>query len=164
MTHQGHADETMWARGQAWAIYGFTMAYRKTKDPRFLEVAEKAAAIFLKRLPADMIPYWDFDAPNIPDEPRDASAAAITASALLELSVLTNKKEYRTAAEKMLTTLSSEEYQSRDKNPTFLLHCVGHIPNNYEIDASIIYADYYYIEALIRLKKLQEGKSIYENL
>ncbi len=168
VTHQGYADETMWARGQAWAIYGFTMSYRETKDPRFLEVAEKTAAIYLERLPADMVPYWDFDAPGIPNEPRDASAAAITASALLELSGLTNDqtkaKEYRKAAEKMLINLSSAEYQSRDKKPSFLLHCVGHMPNKSEIDASIIYADYYYIEALIRLKKLQEGKSIYENL
>jgi len=168
VTHQGYADETIWARGQAWAIYGFTMAYRETKNPYFLDIAEKATDIYLKRLPKDMIPYWDFDAPNIPNEPRDASAAAITASALLELSVLTGNKikskEYRKVAEKILTTLSSDEYQSRDKNSAFLLHCVGHIPNGYEIDASIIYADYYYIEALIRLKKLQEGKSIYENL
>ena len=147
VTHQGYADETMWARGQAWAIYGFTMAYRETKDPRFLDIAEKVTNIYLKRLPNDMIPYWDFDAPNIPNEPRDASAAAITASALLELSTLTGDKsrakEYRKAAEKILTTLSSAEYQSRDKNSSFLLHCVGHIPNGYEIDASIIYADYY---------------------
>ena len=168
VTHQGYADETMWARGQAWSIYGFTMAYRETKDPRFLDVAEKATAIYLQRLPKDMIPYWDFDAPNIPDEPRDASAAAITASALLELSVLADNKakakEYRKVAEKILVTLSSAEYQSRDKNSSFLLHCVGHMPNKSEVDASIIYADYYYIEALIRLKKLQEGKSIYENL
>ncbi|MDR0814310.1 MAG: glycoside hydrolase family 88 protein [Bacteroidales bacterium] len=164
VTHQGYADETMWARGQAWAIYGFTMAYRETKDPRFLDVAQKATNIFLKRLPADMIPYWDFDAPAIPDEPRDASAAAITASALLELSILADDKTYQDAAEKILLALSSDEYQSRSKNTAFLLHSVGHKPNESEIDASIIYADYYYIEALLRLKKIREGKSIYENL
>lgn len=167
VTHQGYDDFTMWARGQAWAIYGFTMAYRETKDSRFLETAQKATDIYLKRLPQDMIPYWDFDAPNIPDEPKDASAAAIVASALLEMSVLTEGKEsneYRTAAEQMIISLSSNGYQGADINSSFLLHSTGHLPNGYEIDASIIYADYYYIEALIRLKKLEEGKSIYDNL
>jgi len=167
VTHQGYADYTMWARGQAWAIYGFTMAYRETKDIRFLRTAQTAADIYLKRLPEDMVPYWDFDAPNIPDEPKDASAAAIVASALLEMSVLTEGKEsnrYRSAAEKMIISLSSADYQSRDINSSFLLHSTGHLPNGHEIDASIIYADYYYIEALIRLKKLEEGKNIYDNL
>jgi unsaturated chondroitin disaccharide hydrolase len=162
VTHQGYADETMWARGQAWAIYGFTMLYRKTKDERFLETAQKAADIFLKRLPADMIPYWDFDAPGIPDEPRDASAAAITASALLELSTWALDKEksayYLSKAEGILEELSSERYRSDDKNSAFLLHSVGHMPNKREIDASLIYADYYYLEALIRLKKLKTGR------
>ncbi|MDR2921076.1 MAG: glycoside hydrolase family 88 protein [Tannerella sp.] len=168
VTHQGYADHTMWARGQAWAIYGFTMAFRETGDVRFLETAKKAAEIYLQRLPEDHIPYWDFDAPNIPNEPRDASAAAIVASALLEMSVLTEnaeeRKKYRTAADNILESLSSANYQSRDINSAFLLHSTGHIPNGYEIDASIIYADYYYIEALLRQKKLQNGKNIYENL
>jgi unsaturated chondroitin disaccharide hydrolase len=168
VTHQGYADNTMWARGQAWAIYGFTMAYRETKDPRFLKTAQKASNIFLQRLPKDYIPFWDFDAPNIPDEPKDASAAAIVASALLELSILTDdgekSKYYRSFGEKILAKLSSSEYQSRELNPSFLLHSTGHWPNGSEIDASIIYADYYYLEALLRLKKLQNGQSIYENL
>ncbi|KAA6340755.1 Unsaturated chondroitin disaccharide hydrolase [termite gut metagenome] len=168
VTHQGYADETMWARGQAWAIYGFTMSYRETKDLRFLDVAQKTADIFLKRLPADMIPYWDFDAPGIPNEPRDASAVTVTASALLELSLLTDDqaktKAYRQAAEKILLALSSDLYHSGNQNTSFLLHSVGHKPNNSEVDASIIYADYYYIEALLRWKKIREGKSIYENL
>jgi unsaturated chondroitin disaccharide hydrolase len=157
VTHQGFGDETTWARGQAWAIYGFTMAYRETHDVRFLETAQKAAGVFLRRLPAGMIPYWDFDAPNIPNEPHDASAAAITASALIELSAFTDNQaqaeEYIETARKILTSLSSEDYQSRDKNPAFLLHSVGHKPNNSEVDVSIIYADYYYIEALLRWKK-----------
>ena len=160
-THQGYADETMWARGQAWAIYGFTMSYRETNDERFLETAQKVADVYLQRLPADRIPYWDFDAPGIPNEPRDASAAAITASALLELSTMIADKEksgyYRASAEQMLETLSSSAYQSRDVNTSFLLHSTGHWPNGYEIDASIIYADYYYIEALIRQKRIQKG-------
>lgn len=167
VTHQGYADHSMWARGQAWAIYGFTMAYRETKDSRFLKIAENAIDIFSSRLPEDMIPFWDFDAPNVPEEPKDASAAAIVASALLEMSVLsegTKSNVYFTLAERILTKLSSADYQSSDMNPSFLLHSTGHFPNGNEIDASIIYADYYYIEALIRMKKLKEGKSIYENL
>jgi len=168
VTHQGYADHTMWARGQAWAIYGFTMAYRETGDVRFWETAKKAANIYLQRLPEDYIPYWDFDAPDIPNAPKDASAAAIVASALLEMSVLTKDVEesekYRNVADNILESLSSSKYQSRDINNAFLLHCVGHIPNGYEIDASIIYADYYYIEALLRQKKLRSGQNIYRNL
>jgi unsaturated chondroitin disaccharide hydrolase len=120
VTHQGYADDTMWARGQAWAIYGFTMVYRETKDKKFLRFAEKVTDIYLKRLPEDYVPYWDFDAPNIPDEPKDASAASIVASALLELSQLEDDPvkavDYRNAAVNMLITLSSDEYQSREKN------------------------------------------------
>lgn len=160
VTHQGYSDESMWARGQAWGIYGFTMTYRETRKPEFLDLAQKMANVYLERLPADWIPYWDFAAPGIPNEPRDASAAAITASALLELSTLVQDKtlagKYRQAAEKMLTELSTERYQSRAKNSAFLLHCTGHKPGNSEIDVSIVYADYYYLEALLRLKKLQE--------
>jgi unsaturated chondroitin disaccharide hydrolase len=119
-------------------------------------------------LPGDLIPYWDFNAPAIPNEPKDASAAAITASALLELSALvtdsTKAKSYRAKAKQMLTSLSSEQYQSRNVNDAFLLHSTGHKPNNSQVDASIIYADYYYIEALLRLKKLEAGKNIYDRL
>lgn len=157
ITHQGYADETMWARGQAWAIYGYTMVYRETRDKKFLRFAEKVTDVYLKRLPEDYVPYWDFDAPNIPDEPKDASAAAITASALIELAQLEDTpakaKEYRDAALKMLMSLSSPEYRSGETNSAFLLRSVGHKPNGSEVNASINYADYYYIEALTRLKK-----------
>lgn len=159
VTHQGYADETMWARGQAWAVYGFTMAYRETKNKEFLETAVKAVDIFLKNLPDDNVPYWDFHAPKIPNEPKDASASAIVASALLELQGYVEPSKaafYRDAAVKILTSLSSEAYQSRDVNHAFLLHSTGHKPNESEVDASIVYADYYYIEALMRLKKLQD--------
>lgn len=156
VTHQGYGDDTMWARGQAWAIYGFTMVYRETRDPQFLDFARKVTQAYLDRLPEDLIPYWDFDAPNIPDEPRDASAAAIVASALIELSGFVGDpeqaREYRQKAEAMLVELSSDRYQSGDANTAFLLHSTGHWPNGSEIDASIIYADYYYLEALLRLK------------
>ena len=163
VTHQGYADSTMWARGQAWAIYGYTVVYRETKDPKYLDFAQKVTDVYLERLPEDKVPYWDFDDPSIPNAPRDASAAAVVASSLLELSTyLPNGtgKRYRDAAVEMLTSLSSDNYQSGKSNPSFLLHSVGHWPAHSEIDASIIYADYYYIEALLRLKRLQEGKGV----
>ncbi|HSC40322.1 MAG TPA: glycoside hydrolase family 88 protein, partial [Chitinophagaceae bacterium] len=168
ITHQGYADSSMWARGQAWAIYGFTMMYRETKKPEFLDFVQHVADVYLQRLPQDLIPYWDFNAPGIPGIPKDASAAAVAASALLELSGLVTDKAkaegYRSKAEQMLSALSTAAYQSRDSKPSFLLHSTGNKPVEGEVDASIIYADYYYIEALVRLKKLQAGKSIYDNL
>ena len=163
VTHQGYADSTMWARGQAWAIYGYTVVYRETKDPKYLDFAQKVTDVYLDRLPEDKVPYWDFDDPSIPNAPRDASAGAAVASALLELSTyLPNGtgKRYKDAAIEMLTSLSSDSYQSGESKPSFLLHSVGHWPNHSEIDASIIYADYYYIEALLRLKRLQEGYGV----
>ncbi|QMW04698.1 glycoside hydrolase family 88 protein [Spirosoma foliorum] len=167
VTHQGYADNSMWARGQSWAIYGYTMTYRETKDPKFLDFAQKVSDVYLGRLPNDLIPYWDFDAPDIPNAPKDASAAAVTASALLELSTLVKDKTkatfYRTKAGQMLEVLSSVQYQSRNVNSAFLLHSTGHKPNNSEVDASINYADYYYIEALLRLKKLKAGRAILAN-
>jgi unsaturated chondroitin disaccharide hydrolase len=158
ITHQGYSDSSMWARGQTWAIYGFTMVYRETRDGKFLDFAEKVADAYLKQLPGDLVPYWDFNVPDIPNAPKDASAAAIVASALIELSTLANDqtkaKEYADKAEQMLTTLSSGKYQSRSTNNAFLLHSTGHKPAGGEIDASIIYADYYYLEALMRSRNL----------
>jgi unsaturated chondroitin disaccharide hydrolase len=163
ITHQGYSDNSMWARGQGWAIYGFTVCYRETKDPKYLEFVQHLADAYLKRLPANYIPYWDFDDPSIPNAPRDASAAAVVASGLLELSTYLNNEKgqsYKQAAIKMLQSLSSSEYQSGKAKPSFLLHSTGHWPNHSEIDATIIYADYYYIEALLRLKKMEEGKNV----
>ena len=163
LTHQGYADKSMWARGQAWAIYGYTVVYREKLDPRYLDFVQKVTDVYLERLPEDYVPYWDFDDPNIPNVPRDASAASVTASALLELSTyLPGKKgeEYKNAAIKMLASLSSDKYQCGKSKPAFLLHSTGHLPNNSEIDAAIIYADYYYIEALVRLKNLIENKAV----
>ena len=151
-THQGYSDDSMWARGQAWGIYGFTMVYRFTREPRFLEFAQKIADAYLERLPEDMVPYWDFLDPAIPDAPRDASAAAIVASGLLELSTYTEGK-YRPEAEVMLHSLY-ENYRAPEGVDAFLLHSTGHHPAGSEIDYSIVYADYYFIEALLRLKKL----------
>ncbi len=169
VTHQGYADSTLWARGQAWAIYGYAMVYRETQDKTFLRFAEKVTDLYLNRLPkGEYVPFWDFDAPNIPNEPRDASAAAIVASGLLELSQLEDNpqkaQEYKTAAINMLIELSSDKFQSGACKPSFLLHSVGHWPNGSEVDAAINYADYYYIEALIRYKKMMNGLSVIENL
>lgn len=157
-THQGLADSSMWSRGQSWAIYGYTMVYRYTKDQRFLDFAQKVTDIYLKRLKetsSDWIPIWDMDDPRGQEAPKDASTACVVASALLELCQYVKGekgKEYRTAAESMLRDLNSDVYQSREKNVAFLMHSTGHHPAGSEIDASIIYADYYYIEALLRLK------------
>ncbi|MHA4806634.1 glycoside hydrolase family 88 protein [Flavitalea flava] len=164
VTFQGYSDSSMWARGQSWAIYGYTMCYRETGDKKFLEFAQQVADIYLKRLPSDGIPYWDFDDPAIPNAPRDASAAAITASGLLELSTFVKIDDkdkaafYRNKATGMLRVLSTAAYQGGEKIPAFLLHSTGHKPGNSEVDASIIYGDYYYMEALLRLKRIN-GKS-----
>jgi len=111
------------------------------------------------RLPEDKIPYWDFDAPDIPDCNRDASAGAIICSALIELSEYTEPsfgKECLSAAEIQIRTLSSPLYRNApgNKNNFILKHAVGHMPNNSEVDVSLIYADYYYVEALMRYRKL----------
>jgi Glycosyl Hydrolase Family 88. len=160
LTNQGYSDNSMWARGQAWAIYGYTMVYRETGDKTFLRFAEKVTKCYLDRLPKDMIPYWDFDDPKIPDAPRDASAAAIVTSALLQLSRLEDKEQlacsYYRAAVKMLKELSTAKYQSRGKNSALLLHSVGNMPARYEVDASINYADYYYMQALLLCREEQQ--------
>lgn len=159
VTHQGYADSSMWARGQAWGIYGYTLCFRETGKPEFLETAQKLADVFIARLPEDGIPYWDFDCPAVPDAPKDASAAAVAASGMLELSGLVKdesaKAKYKNAAISLLAKLSTPEYLSGDRNQAFLMHSTGHKPNGTEIDASIIYADYYYFEALLRLKKME---------
>ncbi len=157
-THQGYSDESLWSRGQAWAIYGFAMCYRETGFQEFLNTAHGLAQAYLKRLPSGYIPYWDFHDPKIPHAPKDASAAAITASAFTELAELSEnealRKLYWDSALKMLKNLSSEKYQSRNKNAAFLLHSTGSKPGNYEVDVPIIYADYYYLEALTRAHRL----------
>jgi unsaturated chondroitin disaccharide hydrolase len=160
-THQGAADESAWARGQAWALYGYTIMYRETQDVKYLKQAEGIAKFIMNHpnLPKDKIPFWDYNAPKIPNEERDASAAAITASALLELSTLsTHKKTYFSFAEAILKSLSSEKYTAkvRTNNNFILMHSVGHKPGKSEINTPIIYADYYYLESLLRYKKLKK--------
>ena len=160
-THQGYADESVWARGQAWGIYGFTMTYRFTKDQRFLKTAQRAADYFIERLPADHVPYWDFQAPEIPNEPRDVSAAAICSSALFELSAYTKspakKAAYLDRAKNILRTLCSPPYLAEGTNSRAVLnHAVGSKPAKSEVDVSIIYADYYFIEAMLRYLQLRK--------
>nr|WP_121270349.1 glycoside hydrolase family 88 protein [Pedobacter schmidteae] len=158
-TAQGASDSSAWSRGQSWALYGYVMMYRCTKDKRYLEQAKHIAGFILNHphMPVDMVPYWDFDASNIPNTYRDASAAAVIASALLELGQYTGKKEskgYVDAAEKMITSLSSDAYLSKPgQNGGFLLmHSTGALPLKSEVDVPLTYADYYYLEALIRYK------------
>jgi hypothetical protein len=158
-TWQGAADCSAWARGQAWGLYGYTMMYRFTKNKNYLNLAQNIAKFILHHpnLPADKIPYWDFDAPLIPNAKRDASAAAIIASALLELAQYADNakgKEYVEAAEVMLRSLSGAAYRAKaGENGGFLLkHSTGALPLNSEIDVPLIYADYYFLEALKRYK------------
>ncbi|GHV07948.1 glucuronyl hydrolase [Bacteroidia bacterium] len=164
-TAQGYADESAWARGQAWGLYGFVVMYRETKDKKYLEQAQHIASFILNHpnLPADKIPYWDFNAPDIPNAKRDASAGAIIASALIELSQYADKaskKKYLNVAETQIRTLSSPEYFAEPgTNGHFLLkHSVGSLPGKSEVDVPLTYADYYYIEALLRYKYLKYNK------
>jgi unsaturated chondroitin disaccharide hydrolase len=153
-TFQGAADSSSWARGQAWGLYGYSMAYRETNIPEFLDQAIKIADYMIDYLPDDNVFYWDFSKHEQIDEPRDASAAAVTASALIELSSFVPDKQqlYFDIAEKILYSLSSSQYlSSYENNKGFILqHSTGHKPHNSEIDVPIIYADYYFIEALLR--------------
>lgn len=157
MTHQGYSDDSAWARGQAWGLYGFTMMYRETDDPVYLAQAENIAAMLIERLPEDGIPYWDFDAPAIPNELKDASAAAIMASALTELAGYTASTEkadlYKYIAEKQVRTLAGRKYLAKEgENGHFLLkHSVGSLPGGSEVDVPLTYADYYFLEAILRL-------------
>jgi unsaturated chondroitin disaccharide hydrolase len=161
-TAQGAADESAWARGQAWGLYGFTAAYRETKDRKYLDQANHIAQFILHHpnLPDDKIPYWDFNAPGIPNALRDPSAAAIICSALLELSGYIEgqqKKDYLSAAENILKNLSADPYKANiGTNGGFILqHCVGHMPNRTEVDVPLTYADYYFVEAMKRYKVLK---------
>lgn len=158
-TAQGYADNSTWARGQAWAIYGYTVCYRETNDFRYLEQAEKAFDFVVRHpnFPEDGVPYWDFNAPDIPNALRDASAGAIMASALYELSMHTQNEDYKKWADKIMASLASSKFRSEiGENGNFLLkHCVGSIPHGSEIDVPLSYADYYFLEALTRKRNVE---------
>ena len=155
-TAQGYADNSAWARGQAWAVYGYTVCYRYTHDRKYLDQAVKTLNFVMQNpnLPEDLIPYWDFDAPNIPNEPRDVSSAACIASALYEMNNYLPDNGYTSLADRIIRSLSSPEYRAPlGKNGCFLLmHSVGSIPHNNEIDVPLNYADYYFLEPLTRRK------------
>lgn len=163
VTAQGYADSSAWARGQAWGLYGYTMCYRYTRDPRYLQQAEAIARFIFTHpnLPKDLIPYWDYDVPNIEREPRDASAAAITASALYELSTYVSSKEakrYKKLADRIIRSLSSPAYRATSGTNGYfiLMHSTGNKPGPNEVDVPLVYADYYFLEALKRKRDLEQ--------
>ena len=159
-TAQGFAHHSTWARGQSWGIYGYVVCYRETGDPKYLEQAKKAFEVVANHInmPEDKIPYWDYDAPNIPHALRDASSAAIMASALYELATYENREYYKGWADDIMETLASPAYRAKvGENGNFLLkHSVGSIPHGSEIDVPLNYADYYFLEALKRKKDLEK--------
>ncbi len=159
-THQGYSDQSAWSRGQAWGLYGYTYLYRETKDKRYLDQAQNIASFLIDHpnMPQDYIPYWDYDSPEIPNTPRDASAACIMASALTELSDYVNTglaNKYLHVVSQQIRTLASPEYTAGlGGNGCFILkHSTGGYPFNSEVDVPLTYADYYYLEALTRLKR-----------
>ena len=160
-TAQGYADESAWARGQSWALYGYTVAYRFTGDEKYLKQAENVAGFIFNdpNMPEDLVPYWDFDAPDIPDAYRDVSSAAVNASALYELGYLTGNSSYKEKADRIIESLSTPAYRAaQGTNGGFILmHSVGSIPHGSSIDVPLNYADYYFLEALIRKRNIENG-------
>lgn len=163
-THQGYNHESAWSRGQAWGLYGYTMCYRETKLPEFLSQAENIANYIFTNptMPEDMVAYWDFDAPGIPNEPRDASAAAVMACAMYELSTYNTEKsaQYKKWADTIVESLSKNYRAQLEGDRGFLLlHSTG--AHNFERDVPLVYADYYFLEALLKKAKLEkEGTAI----
>jgi rhamnogalacturonyl hydrolase YesR len=171
-TCQGFTDESSWSRGQSWGLYGFVICYRYTRDPQYLSFAENIANYLINHpnLPEDMIPYWDYNAvdsglvpewkydpASFPLRNRDASAAAIMSSALFELGTFSTSQgaKYTEAATKILRSLATPAYMESPENKYFILnHCVGSIPHGAEVDKPLVYADYYFLEALLRYSRL----------
>lgn len=165
-THQGFSHESTWSRGEAWALYGYTMCFRETQKDSFLQQAINIAKFIFNHpgLPSDLIPYWDFDAPEIPNEPRDASAAAIIASALYELSIYDsgNSVKYKKWADTIIQNLSKNYRAEPNESRGFLLlHSTGSKAHQSEVDVPIIYADYYYLEALLRKQKIESNGKLF---
>jgi len=163
-TAQGFANESSWARGQSWGLYGYVMCYRYTKDAVYIEQAKRIYDFIFtnKNLPTDLIPYWDYNAPNLPNEPRDASSAAIIASALYEMNIYIQDTKYLNTANKIIESLSTSNYRAElGQNGNFILkHSVGSIPHKQEIDVPLNYADYYFLEALIRKSDLSKSGNL----
>jgi unsaturated chondroitin disaccharide hydrolase len=164
ITYQGFADDSSWARGQAWGLYGFTMMARETGNAVYQAHALRIADFIMKhpRLPADKVPYWDFDAPDIPDAKRDASAAAVMASAMIELGGRVKGPQGKVLVDfacRQLLSLSSPAYLAKPGgNGNFILmHSVGFLPRDSEVDVQLNYADYYFLEAMLRYRKLMRN-------
>jgi unsaturated chondroitin disaccharide hydrolase len=161
-THQGYSHSSAWSRGQAWGLYGYVMSYRETGIRDYLVQAEKIADYMLNHpnMPEDLVPYWDYNAPGIPNEPRDVSAATIMSSALFEMSTMVPGKSdyYYSTASKILDNVSEKYRSAPGTNRGFLLdHATGHLPGDHEIDVPLIYADYYFLEALLRRDQMKKG-------
>lgn len=162
-TAQGYAHESVWSRGQAWAVYGFAMCYRYTGDKRYLDQSLKTFRMMAEhpRLADDLVPYWDMDAPGIPDEPRDASAASCIASALYEICTfkeVENPGRYKEYADRLMASLASSAYLAEEgtNNNFLLMHSTGSVPHQAEVDKPLNYADYYFLEALKRKRDLEK--------
>ena len=159
-THQGYNDASAWARGQAWALYGYTMCYRETGDKKYLQHAENVANFILTNpnMPIDLVPYWDYNVPDKTTAPRDVSAATIVASALYELSTMGTSKSnlYKKSANKIMKSVAEKYTAAPRTNKGFLLtNSTGNLPSKSEINVPIVYADYYYLEALVRKRNLK---------
>lgn len=161
-TAQGYSDESAWARGQGWSLYGYLIMYRYTHDAKYLQRAVDVAGFIYSHpnMPEDLVPYWDFDCPDIPNTYRDVSTAAILASALYELYQYTSDETYRARADKTIESLSSPAYRADvGTNGGFILmHSVGSIPHGSSIDVPLNYADYYFLEALVRRSRVDRGE------
>lgn len=155
VTWQGHSDSSAWSRGQAWAIHGLATSYRHTRNPELLAAARRVSDWFIDHLPADAVPYWDFNAPNIPNAPRDASAGAIAAAGLFDLARSVDAEtasRYRAAADRITLSLARNYLSTGTNNVAVLLHSTGQHPQGAEIDVGLVYADYYFLEAMLRRK------------
>jgi hypothetical protein len=157
VTWQGYADTSVWARGQAWAVHGFTAAYGRTRNSELLVAARRTADWFIAHLPPDAVPYWDFRDPAIPSTVRDASAAAIAASGLYDLARYADARSsdrYRETADRMLASLVSNYLAPLSPQGAILSHSTGAKPAQSEVDVGLVYADYFFVEALLRRKGL----------
>jgi hypothetical protein len=156
-THQGYADDSCWARGQAWAIYGFAIGARHTSDPELVKLSKRVTNYFLNRMPVDGVCYWDLVFTDGP-QPRDTSAATIAACGMLELSDLlppddADRLAYRSAAIFIVQQLATKYLTTAAETESGILrHAVYHMPNNIGVDESCIWGDYFFVEALARLR------------
>lgn len=148
-TIQGHSVDSCWSRGQAWGIHGFSLAYEATREEKFLKTAEKLAGYFIKNLPNDNVPYWDFNDPRIPDAPKDGSAAAIACSGLITLSKLSGKRRFGIVANRIFRSLSTN-YMTEEDRDGILKHGCFHVPKKIGVDEGSIWGDYYFMEALMK--------------